>query len=81
MLNLNLGRSASSKSTDKYGPGVSKTDIKQFGSKEFQELCKQHGKQHAEEQVRAALSDSLDLLDETDVWHTENSVECVLGAI
>jgi hypothetical protein len=68
---------------------VSKTDIKQFGSKKFQELCKQHGKKHAQEQVRAellgaddaSLDDSFDLIDETDVWTTDDSVECVLGAI
>jgi hypothetical protein len=80
---LSLGRSGSSKSTGKYGPGVSKTDSKQSPSKKIQELFKKHGKNGAEERGAddASLNDSFDLVDETDVWTTDNSVECVLGAI
>ena len=73
---------------------ITRTDVQQFGTRKFRQLCKKEGPDVAarrvEEHVRGArmevlndipLNDSL-VLQEADVWMNdgEDAVEVVLGA-
>jgi hypothetical protein len=81
-----------SRSTQSYKSSVTQADIEEFGLKKFQQLSKQNGKRHALEQVeshRATITQEASMdqdddeftIEDTDVWFSEESVECVLGAI
>lgn len=78
-----------SRSTQSYKSSVTQADIEEFGLKKFQQLSKQNGKRHALEQVEKTITQEASMdqdddeftIEDTDVWFSEDSVECVLGAI
>lgn len=75
---------------------VSEADIEQFGAEKFRNLRRQYGKKYALQEVaryqaQAAVNTSQDEevdedddefgIEDTDLWVTQSSVECVLGGI
>jgi hypothetical protein len=83
MIDLTVKKSRSDKSTDNSAPcsvhSTSTSDQEPLGLND-KEFCEEHVKTLGDEGERKKTIQEFSIND-TDVWFSEDSIECVLGAV